>query len=92
MPQQIVHDNSRIALRVQVNEKELLLRAVALEHTTLTTFILQNALQAAKTIIHQSEHLKLSERDSLRILELLETSSPPNDKLVAAAQMLPQSL
>jgi uncharacterized protein (DUF1778 family) len=48
-------------------------------------------LQAAKDIIEKAEHLRLSERDSLRVLDLLENPPPPNARLLAAAQALPQS-
>jgi len=35
--------------------------------------------------------VQLSERDSLRVLELLENPPPPNEKLLAAARALPGS-
>lgn len=88
MPQSIIPDNSRIALRIPTTEKALLLRAVALEHTTLTHFILKNALQAAQTVVDQSEHIILSHKDSLQVLDLLENPPAPNDKLLAAAKAL----
>ena len=91
MPQPIIPDNSRIALRIPRTEKALLLRAVALEHTTLTHFILKNALQAAQTLVAQNERIMLSHKDSLHILDLLEHPPAPNDKLLAAAQALPTS-
>jgi len=66
------------------------MRAVALEQTDLTTFVIKNAMKAAKAVIEQAERLALSERDSLRVLELLENPEPPNAKLLAAAQALPK--
>jgi len=62
---------------------------VALEHTDLTDFILRNALLAADAVIDKAEHLTLSERDSLRVLDLLENPPPPNARLLAAAHALP---
>ena len=38
-----------------------------------------------------NESLRLSERDSLRVLDLLGSPPPPNDKLLAAASALPVS-
>ena len=90
MPRIAVEDNSRLSLRIPAEEKALLLRAVTLQHTDLTDFVLQHALRAAKDIIEQAEHLQLSERDSLRILDLLENPPPPNTRLLAAAQALPR--
>jgi uncharacterized protein (DUF1778 family) len=85
-----VEDNSRLSLRVRAEEKATLLRAVALKHTDLTDFVLHHALRAAKAVIEEAEHLELSERDSLRVLDLLENPPAPNAKLVAAAQRLPR--
>jgi uncharacterized protein (DUF1778 family) len=89
MPRIAVEDNSRMSLRVRPEEKATLLRAVALTHTDLTDFVLRHALIAAKSVIEESEHVKLSQRDSLRVLELLENPPAPNARLLAAAKALP---
>lgn len=83
-------DNSRMSLRVRAEEKAMLLRAAALKHTDLTDFVLQQALRVARRVIEESERVNLSERDSLRVLELLETPPRPNAKLRAAARALPK--
>jgi len=90
MPRAAVADNSRMSLRVRAGEKATLLRAVALKHTDLTDFVLQHALLAAKAVIEEAEHVRLSERDSLRVLDLLENPLAPNAQLLAAAHALPQ--
>jgi uncharacterized protein (DUF1778 family) len=89
MPRIAVEDNSRMSLRIRPNDKALLMRAVAYEHTDLTDFVLRNALQAAKAVIAQAEQVLLSERDSLRVLDVLENPPAPNAKLLAAAHALP---
>ncbi len=89
MPRTVVEDNSRMSLRIRPDEKALLMRAVAYEHTNLTDFVLRNALEAAKAVIAQAERVLLSERDSLRALNALENPPHPNAKLLAAAQALP---
>lgn len=91
MPRRAVEDNSRMSLRIRAEEKALLLRAVALNHTDLTAFVLRHALLAARAVIDQAEHVQLSERDSLRVLDLLENPPAPNAKLLAAARALPES-
>ena len=91
MPRVAVEDNKRMSLRIQPEEKKLLLRAAALRNTDLTEFIRQHSLDAAKAIIHDEERIKLSERDSLLVLELLENPPAPNAKLLAAAKALPKS-
>jgi uncharacterized protein (DUF1778 family) len=91
VPRIPVEDNSRMSLRVRADEKAMLLRAVALMRTDLTDFVLQHALRAAKAVIAEADQVQLSERDSLRVLELLENPPPPNARLRAAARALPRS-
>ncbi len=88
MPRPAVDDNNRMSLRVSAAEKALLMRAVALEQTDLTDFVIRTAVKAAREVIERSERLKLSERDSFRVLDLLENPPPPNAKLRAAARAL----
>jgi len=89
MPRVAVENNSRVALRIRSEDKARIMRAAALEHTDMTDFILRNVLRAAEAVIGQSERVMLSERDSLRVLELLENPPSPNARLMAAAQALP---
>lgn len=91
MPQLPIENNSRMSLRIPTEEKTLLLRAVALQHTNLTDFVVRSAVEAARSVIEQAERLQLSERDSLRALDLLDNPPAPNTKLLAAAHALPQS-
>jgi len=90
MPRIAVEDNSRMSLRIRPEEKARLLRAVALEHTDLTDFVLRHALRAAEAVIEEADHLQLSERDSMRVLDLLENPPAPNKRLLAAARALPK--
>ena len=89
MPRVAVQDNSRVSLRIRPEDKALLVRAVSYTHTDLTAFVVQNAVQAAKAVIAEAEQVSLSERDSLRVLSVLEDPPPPNAKLLAAARALP---
>ena len=92
MPQLPVEGNSRMSLRIPTEEKVLLLRAVALKHTNLTDFVISSAMEAARSVIDQAERLRLSGRDSLLALDLLENPPAPNAKLMAAATDLPNLL
>jgi uncharacterized protein (DUF1778 family) len=89
MPRAVIEENSRMSLRIRPEDKALLMRAVAYEHTDLTDFVLRNALKAAEEVIAQVEHVSLSERDSLRVLDALENPPAPNKRLLAAAKKLP---
>jgi uncharacterized protein (DUF1778 family) len=90
MPRRAVEDNSRMSLRVRPEDKALLLRAVALNNTDLTDFVLRHALRAARAVIEEADHVQLSGRDSLRVLSLLENPPAPTAKLLAAARALPK--
>jgi uncharacterized protein (DUF1778 family) len=79
-----------MSLRIPAEEKAILLRAAALRRTDLTDFVRQYSLNAARAVIQKAEHLKLSERDSLRVLAVLENPPKPNAKLLAAAKSLPK--
>src|ERR1035438_8525552 len=52
MPRAAVEDNSRMSLRIRPEDKTLLLRAVAFEHTDLTDFVVRHAVRGAKDVIH----------------------------------------
>lgn len=90
MPRIAVENNSRMSLRIRAEEKALLLRAVALKHTDLTDFVLQHAVRAAKAVIEEADQVRISGRDSLRVLDLLENPPRPNARLLAAARTLPK--
>ena len=90
MPRVAVEDNSRMSLRIRPEEKAVLLRAVALNNSDLTDFVIRHALRAAKAVIKEADHVQLSGRDSLRVLNLLENPPAPNAKLLAAARALPK--
>jgi uncharacterized protein (DUF1778 family) len=79
-------ESGRIELRIRPEEKALLSRAAALRHEDLTGFILRTVLPAAERIVEQSERVELSERDSLRVLELLENPPKPSARLRTAAK------
>jgi uncharacterized protein (DUF1778 family) len=78
-----------MALRVNSTDKAMILRAVELEQTDLTDFVLRTALREARAVIERHERLKLSGRDSQRVLDLLEHPPAPNARLRKAARALP---
>lgn len=92
MPRVAVEDNSRMSLRISSEDKATLLRAVSLERTDLTDFVLRHALRAAKAVVDEAERVRLSGRDSLRVLELLENPPAPNARLKRAAAALPRRM
>ena len=91
MPRPAIDDNSRLAIRLKPAEKAVLMRAAAIQRTNLTSFILNTAIQAAQTAIDLAEQVNLSEKDSLRVMALIESPPLPNEKLIAAARALPKA-
>lgn len=89
MPRAAIDSNSRVALRIRPEDKARLMRACALQQVGLTEFILRNVVRAADAVIDEAQRVVLSERDSLRVLELLENPPQPNPRLMAAAQAMP---
>ena len=85
MPREHV-DNGRVELRLKPEDKAVLARAAALERLDLTSFILRAALPRAQAVIAGIEKLRLSESDSLRLLDLLENPPDPPARLVRAAK------
>ena len=76
----------RIELRATKDEKRLLAAAAAHERLDVTSFILHNVLPAARDIVDRSERIRLSERDTARVLDLLENPPKPTAALLAAAR------
>lgn len=76
----------RIELRTTKEEKRLLAAAAAYERLDVTSFIMRNALPAAREVIDRAERIVLSERDSGRVLKLLENPPKPTPALLAAAR------
>ena len=85
-----VDSNNRVALRVQPADKALIMRAVALAQTDMTTFILRTALREAQSVIEKHERLQLTQRDSRLVMELLEHPPAAGAKLRKAARAMPK--
>jgi uncharacterized protein (DUF1778 family) len=88
MPRAAV-DNDRLALRIRSADKAVIMRAAALAQTDMTAFILQAVLREAQSVIEEHERIKLSQRDSQLVMDLLENPPRPNTKLRKAARAMP---
>jgi len=49
----------------------------------LKDFLLRNALSAADAVIERAERIELSERDTMKILDLLDNPGEANPRMVA---------
>lgn len=79
-------DNGRVELRLRPEDKATLTRAASIERLDLTGYILRNVLPQAEAVIEREERQELSERDSSRVLELLDNPPAPPARLVRAAK------
>ncbi|MBV9053200.1 MAG: DUF1778 domain-containing protein [Hyphomicrobiales bacterium] len=78
--------DDRIELRATKDEKRLLARAAACERLDVTSFIMRNVLPTARDVVDRAERIVLGERDSMRVLKLLENPPKPTPALMAAAR------
>ena len=90
MPRPVVKDNNRVALRIRAADKAVIMRAVAVAQTDMTDFILRAALREARSVIEEHERVRLTERDSRLVMELLENPPAPTAKLRKAARAMPE--
>jgi uncharacterized protein (DUF1778 family) len=86
MPATVKTRDDRIELRATKGEKRLLSAAAAYERLDVTSFIMRSVLPVARQVVDRAERIVLSERDSRRILELLENPPKPTPALLAAAR------
>jgi uncharacterized protein (DUF1778 family) len=78
--------NDRIELRATEEEKRLLAAAAAYERLDVTSFIMRNVLPVAQDVVDRAERIVLSDRDTRRVLKLLENPPKPTKALLAAAR------
>ncbi len=79
-------ETGRVELRLRPEDKATLTRAASLRRLDLTGYILGTVLPKAAAEVAEAERLTLSERDSLRVLALLENPPAAPDRLVRIAK------
>lgn len=76
----------RLEIRISTDQKELILHAANILHTSLTDFTIANLLEASKKVIHDHQLLKLSVADHKIFLAALQKPVAPNANLRNAAK------
>jgi uncharacterized protein (DUF1778 family) len=76
----------RIELRATREEKRLLAAAAAHERLDVTSFIMRSVLPLARDVVDRAERIVLSERDTKRVLDLLDNPPRPTKALLAAGR------
>lgn len=74
-------DTARINLRTSPEAKALIERAAALMGTTVSSFMLQNAYDAARRLVADNDTLQLSQQAFAHFVAACETPAEPNEAL-----------
>jgi len=74
-------DSARINLRTSHEAKALIERAAALMGTTVSSFMLQNAYEAARRVVTDNETIMLSQRDFEAFIAACENPAEPTQAL-----------
>ncbi len=77
---------TRISVRIKPAQKALITRAARLRHTTLTEFVLENALQAASQLVAEEKHFEMTPDQFRHFCRALD--APPAKNLKAMQQLL----
>lgn len=75
-------ESARINLRTSPEAKALIERAAALMGSTVSSFMLQNAYEAAARLVAQQDVMTLSDRDRDAFLNALENPPEPTPALI----------
>ena len=75
-------ESARINLRTSPEAKALIERAAAIMGSTVSSFMLQNAYEAASRLVAQQETITLSNRDRDLFLKALDKPAKPNKALI----------
>lgn len=92
MPRPADDKTERYQIRIPPAQKAMIARAAALSHKDMADFILDKIVPEAQAVIDAAEVMKVSDRDFMRILDLLEHPPKPNARLRAAIAALPNTL
>jgi uncharacterized protein (DUF1778 family) len=74
----LTNESARINLRTSAEAKAIIERAAALMGTTVSSFMLQNAFEAARRIVSETDTLLLTQRDFEAFAASVE--NPPKPK------------
>lgn len=74
-------ESARINLRTSPEAKALIERAAAIMGSTVSSFMLQNAYEAARRLVAEQEVITLSDRDRDAFLAALENPPEPTQAL-----------
>ena len=74
----------RLEARLSPSTKALFQEAATMQGRSLTDFVVNSALEAARRTVRQNELVELSRRDRIAFVEALLNPPSPNDRLQKA--------
>jgi uncharacterized protein (DUF1778 family) len=77
----LINESARINLRTSAEAKAMIERAAALMGTTVSSFMLQNAYDAARRIVAETDTLLLTQRDFAAFTASIEKPAKPKAAL-----------
>lgn len=77
----IAPKDSRLAVRMSALEKELIERAAAVNNQSVTDFVVSNALDSAKQVLHEQNIFLVSDEHFEWLMDFLEQSDRRNEGL-----------
>jgi uncharacterized protein (DUF1778 family) len=75
------HKSERISIRLDYDIKQKISEAAAIDHRSITSFIISSAIDSAKKILDKNNYMHLSEKDWGIFYNTLNNPSEPNDAL-----------
>lgn len=75
------HESARINLRTSAEAKAMIERAATLMGTTVSSFMLQNAFEAARRIVSETDTLLLTQSDFEAFTASIENPAKPKAAL-----------
>ena len=76
----------RLEARLSPDTKALFQEAATIQGRSLTDFVVDSAVEAARRIVRQNELVELTQRDRIAFVEALLNPPPPNDRLQRAIE------
>lgn len=85
-PKKAAQKVERLEARLSPDAKALFQEAATIQGRSLTDFVVNSALEAAKRTVCQNELVELSRRDRIAFVEALLNPPSPNDRLQRAIE------
>jgi uncharacterized protein (DUF1778 family) len=83
-PKKAAQKVDRLEARLSPDTKALFQEAASMQGRSLTDFVVNSALEAARRTVRQNELVELSRRDRIAFVEALLNPPVPNDRLQKA--------